>query len=448
MNFRDFLSEAEIVGGQLMGSEQAALRILTPFRNSNWHFLTLLDGPDHPIHSPQTGSIIDGITIDEFMQGGFSSWQNDDTPGQRHVAVLQVTDKMAAIRCLDGSHQSNPWQWLNFDHDLMRKQAIRNFKDLQPVMYRGQEASPGGAPNWDAIARQAFHGPPMYPKDYEGLSDEEKDAKWRADLAKTIYQDVPDVYAKGHRRDTMYTPKYYQRLGRIMRGGDIDIVADRCPLSKGGFIRVYNPRVVREVRRFQLPSSFSGFRQHTGGFMQATTGTEKERAAVEEKLNDIFQEIGDLPDTLNNDISRVMDSEEMMMYMAGEDVPGIGSFVMDMMYDLRNLEGSMTRLIRGLHKSARVMGMMHARSGQDFSDVWQNVGRYNLEYYKNILSGLRNMSKLIKDMWVYKQGDKYYREEAAKLDKWHASLVRAIMNFADVTSHSTELLRHELGIAV
>jgi len=451
MNFRDFLYEAEIVGGQLMGSEQAALRIVLPFRNSNWHMLTLLDGPHHPIHSPKQGSIIDCMTVEEFLTNGLAGWNDDDTPRPRHLAVLQVIDKNAAIRCLDGTHMTNPWQWLNFDANFMRQAAVRGLPDMKPVMYQGKEISPGGAPNWEKIAHQMFHGPDPFAKPgakQPDLSDQERDDMWRAKLAKTIYGDLPDVYAKGTRRDTMYTDKYYQRYGKVMRGADIDIVAEHCPLSKGGFIKVFNPRIVREVARFQIRSTFDGYRSMGGGFLATRPAAEKEATGVEDKLNDIFQNIADVPEEMSRRIGRIMDSDEMMHYMAGEEVEGIGSFVFDVLDDIHTITqtGDMEKMIRGLYKASRLIGMMRSRSGQNFSDAWDGVAGYNLEFYKNILVGLRGMSKLIKDQHSYKEGDKYYRDEAAKLDKWRADLTRSIMAFADVTGQSTEVLRHRLGL--
>ncbi len=430
MNFKEFFAEAETIDGQRMGSEAAALRMLEPYRSSNWHFLVFVDGPQDPLPK----DLIEGMSIGEFMREGFANVRNDDTPRPRYVIVAEFVMKDQTnmnIRCLDGTNADNPWMWQ---------------RDV-PFMSRG-EAQP------DIV--QPYEMPKINPK----MSDEDwekqrpaYDAQWRQQLATNIYDKLPSGLARDYGAHN-FDDEYYRRYTKIMKGAHIDVVLDKCPLSKASSIRIF-PRVltrkqhmldggatlrsqtVREVTRFQIPSTFNGFEQLQGGFQRAHRDASKEAGAVEAKLNDLLQnQIADRAQHLASEIQNIAS------YLEEEGTDNhdeISNLLADGMYDLTKNK-DLGNLAASLWKVSRLIGMMRAGSGQDFSGIWNDFLKYDEPFYEQIFAGLKKILDFAR------RNLPGYKKEAEKLSQVRQKLIRSLFAVADVTGQPTETLRHRVGL--
>jgi hypothetical protein len=430
MNFKDFFAEAETIDGRRMGSEAAALRILEPYRSSNWHFLVLADSPQEQL--PRDG-VVEGMSIGEFMREGFANVRDDDSVHPRYVIVVEFVLKDETnmnIRCLDGSSGDNPWMWQQDAAFISKGQA-----DPKSVMPKPPPPSTMS----------------LSDKDWEKQRPE-ADSLWRAKLASNVYDKLPNDMAKAG--GSKYDPGYYKRYAKIVKDAQIDVILDKCPLSKASSIRVF-PRVVtrkqhmldggattrsqtiREVARFQIPSTFNGFEQLQGGFQRAHSGSSKEAGAVEEKLNNLLQDqIADRVQNIANEVQSVAS------FIEEEGGPGhdeASNQIADGIHDL-NRSDFMDNLAAALWKVSRLVGMMRTRSGQDFSGIWNDFLRYDEPFYEQIFSGLK---KIIDFANRNLPG---YKKEAERLSKVRQKLIRSLFAVADVTGQPTETLRHRVGL--
>jgi len=279
------------------------------------------------------------------------------------------------------------------------------------------------------------------------------DAQYRQQLATNVYDKLPSGLARDYGTHN-WNDDYYKRLGKTMKDAGIDVVLDKCPLSKASMIRVF-PRVltrkqhmldggatirsqtIREVTRFQMPSTFNGFEQLSGGFQRANRDAAKEAGSVEAKLNDLFQnQIADQAQHLASEIQGIATYIEE----EGTDTHDeISNLIADGMYDLTKNK-NLGNLDASLWKVSRLVGMMRAGSGQDFSGIWNDFMRYDEPFYEQIFGGLKKILDFAQ------RNLPGYRKEAEKLSQMRQKLIRSLFAVADVTGQATETLRHRVGI--
>ncbi len=369
--YQKMVQEAEIVGQQVLDSERAALEILAPYRNSNDHFVSYMERGR--IHTPKQGGIAEGVPVNEFLVNGFSGWSINDTWDRdshknktRQMVLVEIIDPNASIACEDGTGGSNPYMWKQQGKDMIQTASNLGYigkgyesmmKNNLNVSYKNPAAPPGSTTK-----------PQDHPSDFN-----DADARYRSGLAGYIYGTLPHNLTTSINRAG--SEKAAQHRGRLMRQTDVDIIMDRCPLSKATFVTVYNPRVIREVKQFGIRKDFEGMKKLSGNFLQATSNQDKEINAIQEQLNDIFADLEDRVDSLD----KVLDQEKDEVYnYIHSDNPEGAEELLDRVLDMIGQvdKTSLNEIGRLFWKASRLIGMMGKKYGPDLGQrIWTDFGR-------------------------------------------------------------------------